>query len=85
MGNERVDFIYKLLIILTSVYLLINLPHIPLNTLIAIYNKEINKLLKEQYGKGNNLPTNKNTPPHKKRQSQETKPARGQSAGQRGE
>lgn len=42
---------------LTAAYLLSSIPHIAVATLITIYNKEINKWLKERYGDDTALPS----------------------------
>lgn len=42
---------------LTAAYLLSSIPHIAVATLITIYNKEINKWLKERYGDDTSLPS----------------------------
>ena len=41
---------------LTAAYLLSSIPHIAVATLITIYNKEINKWLKQRYGDDAELP-----------------------------
>lgn len=42
---------------LTAAYLLSSIPHIAVATLITIYNKEINKWLKDRYGDDTTLPS----------------------------
>lgn len=42
---------------LTAAYLLSSIPHIAVATLITIYNKEINKWLKDRYGDDTQLPS----------------------------
>ena len=42
---------------LTAAYLLSSIPHIAVATLITIYNKEINKWLKDRYGDDTSLPS----------------------------
>lgn len=42
---------------LTVAYLLSSIPHIAVATLITIYNKEINKWLKDRYGDDTTLPS----------------------------
>ena len=46
--------------VLTAAYLLSSIPHITIAALITIYNKEINKRLKERYGESNELTTMEN-------------------------
>lgn len=66
---------------LTAAYLLSSIPHITIATLITIYNKEINRKLKERYGEGIEMTTMENA--HKlaiqdqdKRQKRAKQPSR---------